>query len=74
MQETGVIEMPVDEKVWQVTVRLPRDLEPMVRALAQQRVVPPAIMLRQLIKERLDQIAAETRQHGRENGPEGRAE
>jgi len=67
MTVLGVMEMPeVEDKAWQVTVRLPRDLEPAVREIAQQRVVPPAIVLRQLIKERLDQLAQEARRSGRD--------
>lgn len=62
----GVTEMPrTDDPAWQVTVRLPRDLEPAIREIARQRVVPPAIAIRQLIKERVDQLAAEERQRER---------
>jgi predicted DNA-binding protein len=41
---------------WVISVRIPRDIEPRLRQLAQRRVVPPAILLRQLIVERLEQI------------------
>lgn len=67
MNALGVLEMPaVDDKTWQVTVRLPRDLEPAVKEIARQRLVPPTIALRQLIKERIDQLAADTRRQERE--------
>ncbi len=69
MNAVGVLEMPaVDDKTWQVTVRLPRDLEPAIKEIAQQRLVPPTIALRQLIKERLDQLTAEARRHERAEG------
>jgi len=55
-----------DNEVWQATLRLPRDLEPAVKEVARQRLVPPTIALRQLIKERLDQLAADTRRLERE--------
>jgi predicted DNA-binding protein len=41
---------------WAVTVRLPHELESRVRDLASERLVPPAVALRQLVKERLDEL------------------
>jgi len=65
----GVLEMPqAEDKTWQVTVRLPRDLEPAIKEVARQRLVPPTIALRQLIKERLDQLTAEARRQERTEG------
>ncbi len=69
MNVVGVLEMPpVDDTTWQVTVRLPRDLEPAIKEVARQRLVPPTIALRQLIKERLDQLAADARRQERTEG------
>ncbi len=63
----GVLEMPrTEDQSWQVTLRLPRDLEPAIREIARQRVVPPAIALRQIIKEYVDRMAVEPRRHERE--------
>ncbi len=55
-----------EDQSWQVTLRLPRDLETAIREIARQRVVPPAIALRQIIKEYVDQMAVEPRRHERE--------
>jgi len=55
-----------DNEVWQATLRLPRDLEPAVKEVARQRLVPPTIALRQFIKERLDWSAADARRLERE--------
>ncbi|MGH2411007.1 MAG: hypothetical protein ACRDGS_11650, partial [Chloroflexota bacterium] len=44
------------ELEWAVTVRLPHELETRIKDLASERLVPPAIALRQLVKERLDEI------------------
>ncbi len=67
MTALGVMEMPeVEDKAWQVTVRLPRDLEPVIREIARQRVVPPAIAVRQLVKERADQLTQDARRQERE--------
>jgi predicted DNA-binding protein len=41
---------------WAVTVRLPHELESRVKDLASERLVPPAVALRQLVKERLDEL------------------
>lgn len=41
---------------WAVTIRLPHDLEEQVREIAASRLVPPAVALRQLVKERLDEL------------------
>ena len=41
---------------WAVTVRLPHELESRVKDLAAERLVPPAVALRQLVKERLDEL------------------
>ncbi len=41
---------------WAVTVRLPHELETRIKDLASERLVPPAVALRQLVKERLDQL------------------
>ncbi len=41
---------------WAVTVRLPHDLESRVKDLASERLIPPAVALRQLVKERLDEL------------------
>ncbi len=69
MTAMGVREMPrAEDQAWQLTIRLPRDLEPVIREIARQRVVPPAIAIRQLIKERADQLAMEARRHEREEG------
>lgn len=57
-----------DDERGALRVRLPRELEAAVKEVARQRLVPPTIALRQLIKERLDQIAADTRRHEREEG------
>ena len=69
MTATGVAEMPrAEDQSWQLTIRLPRDLEPVIREIARQRVVAPAIAIRQLVKERVDQLAAEARRHERAEG------
>ncbi|HVA91602.1 MAG TPA: hypothetical protein VNL71_17375 [Chloroflexota bacterium] len=44
------------ELEWAVTVRLPHELEARIRDLASERLVPPAVALRQLVKERLDEL------------------
>jgi hypothetical protein len=44
---------------WATTVRIPRDFEPRLRQLAKRRGVAPAILLRLLIIERLEQIERE---------------
>ncbi len=67
MTATGVVEMPrAEDQSWQLTIRLPRDLEPVIREIARQRVVAPAIAVRQLVKERADQLTAEARRQERE--------
>ena len=58
-------EQPKKEKPWQLSIRLPREMEPIIRKLAKQRVVPPAVICRQLIKERLDQLEAESQREDR---------
>ncbi len=69
MTVTGVVEMPrAEDQSWQLTIRLPRDLEPVIREIARQRVVAPAIAVRQLVKERADQLAAEARRQERAEG------
>ena len=69
MTATGVVEMPrAEDQSWQLTIRLPRDLEPVIREIARQRVVAPAIAVRQLVKERADQLAAEARRQERAEG------
>jgi len=57
-----------EDQSWQLTIRLPRDLEPVIREIARQRVVAPAIAVRQLVKERADQLAAEARRQERAEG------
>ncbi len=51
-----------EDQSWQLTIRLPRDLEPVIREIARQRVVAPAIAVRQLVKERVDQLEHEQTQ------------
>ncbi len=41
---------------WRAMVRLPRELGEEVERLAADSLVEPAVMLRQLIKQRLDEI------------------
>ncbi len=41
---------------WVLSVRIPRDIEPRIRQVAKRRTVPPAILIRQLVVERLEQI------------------
>jgi len=38
---------------------MPRDIEPRIRKAAKRRTVPPAILIRQLVVERLEQIERE---------------
>jgi hypothetical protein len=45
-----------EEKPWQVTARFPPDLAAKIKDLSSRRTVPPAILIRQLVKERLDQL------------------
>ena len=45
--------------VWQRTIRLPQEDADRVERLAAERRTPPAIVLRQLVKERLDQLDRE---------------
>ncbi len=44
---------------WVLSVRMPRDIEPRIRKAAKRRTVPPAILIRQLVVERLEQIERE---------------
>lgn len=48
-----------DEKPWTLTIRLPRGLETSIRHLARERLVQPSVVVRQLVKERLDEIEQE---------------
>jgi len=41
---------------WTLTIRLPRELETAVRRLARERLVQPSVVVRQLVKERLDEL------------------
>ena len=61
----GPVGQPKREEPWQLSIRLPREMEPIIRQLAKQRVVPPAVVCRQLIKERLDQLEAESQRGAR---------
>jgi|GEM_PF-5359573 len=45
-----------EDKPRQITVRLPPDLATRLQRLADNRIVPPAILVRQLVKERLDEL------------------
>lgn len=44
---------------WRAMVRLPRELGEEVERLAADSLVEPAVMLRQLVKQRLDEIRRE---------------
>lgn len=45
-----------DETPWALTIRLPRELEVSIRRLARERLVQPSVVVRQLVKERLDEL------------------
>jgi predicted DNA-binding protein len=48
-----------DEKPWTLTIRLPREMEARIRRLASERLVQPSVVVRQLVKERLDEMERE---------------
>jgi len=53
---TDVDNLETEEKPWTLTIRLPRELETAVRRLARERLVQPSVVVRQLVKERLDEL------------------
>jgi len=50
----GTVQYDVER--WALTIRLPRELEVSIRRLARERLVQPSVVVRQLVKERLDEL------------------